>query len=183
MPPRKKPAVAVTAAAEARARIEHKLAVLAKYKKRGIPTGKSAPTSLTTFADWTDDEPGYGMGAVARIARNTLRLANPDLKARAEVLVEYIRTRAYHPAKRKDRKETRKHAERRLRESRDELQDQVNLLTSQWQALDARIEELERDLASAKNTIRHLAEERDELRTRLNGDRPLAGRSASGLML
>lgn len=180
MPSPEKPAVAVARAAEARGRIEHKLAVLAKYKKHGIPTGKSAPTSLNTFADWTDNEPGYGMGAVARIARNTLRLANPDLKARAEVLVEYIRTRAYHPVK---RKETRKHAERRLRESRDELRDQVNLLTSQWQALDARIEELERDLASAKNTIRHLTEERDELRTRLNGDRPLAGRSASGLML
>jgi cell division protein FtsB len=161
---REKPAVAVAAAATARVRIQHKLTVLAKYKKRGVPAGKSPPTSLNTFADWADEEPGYGLKPVVRIARNTLRLANPDLKAHAEVLVEYIRTTGRTVAKNAARKEARKTEVERLRASRDELQDQVKLLTSQWHALDSRIEDLERDLASARSTIRYLTEERDELR-------------------
>jgi len=165
-----KPKVAIRREDEARAKIEHKITVLEKWAKAGVPSGVYAserpPTSLTAFAAW-EARAFYGLAAVEKVAKSTLISKHPDLKELADIAIKKIRTRL------RDRRPKKPHQERlkELQNARDDLEDLCNKLLSQYTTeRHARLDS-DRLVADLHKTNRNLVEEAAEMRAELDRER------------
>jgi hypothetical protein len=159
----KKPQIATVREAEARRKIEHKLKVLARWRKRGVPQGLEAaelpPTSLTKFAAWTVAGAYYGLGPVEPVSKSTVIAKNPDLKALAQAELDAWAAKQRQRSSKPSR-ETELH---RLRTDWRELKDQRTLLLSQWTSERHERLQAERREADLRTTNLHLIRERDTL--------------------
>jgi len=165
-----KPKIAIRREDEARAKIEHKITVLEKWAKAGVPSDAHAserpPTSLTAFAAW-EARAFYGLAAVEKVAKSTLISKHPDLKELADVAIKKFGARLRHRRPKKPHQERLKN----LQNDRDEFKDLCDKLLSQYTAERHSRLDADRLVADLQKTNERLVEETAEMRTELDRER------------
>ncbi len=165
-----KPRIAIRRQDEARAKIEHKITVLEKWARAGVPSDAYAserpPTSLTAFAAW-EARAFYGLAAVERVAKSTLISKHPDLKELADVAIKKIRSRLRHRRPKKPHQERLKE----LQNARDEFKDLCDKLLSQYTAERHARLDADRLVADLQKTNERLVEETTGMHTELDRER------------